>query len=33
MKLFSHPRVALIIFSLFALYSLPLKNKDNSIKE
>ena len=31
MKLFSHPLVALIIFSLFAFYSLPLENKDNTV--
>lgn len=32
MKLFSHPLVALIIFLLFAFYSLPLKNKDNTVR-
>ena len=32
MKLFSHPLVALIIFSLFAFYSLPLENKDNTVR-
>ena len=31
MKLFSHPLVALIIFLLFAFYSLPLENKDNTV--
>ena len=32
MKLFSHPLVALIIFLLFAFYSLPLENKDNTVR-
>lgn len=32
MKLFSHPLVALIIFLLFAFYSFPLENKDNTVR-
>lgn len=32
MKYFSHSLVALIIFLLIALYSLPLNNKDNTVR-